>query len=310
MARPPRIEYPGAFYHVIVRGNQRQDIFLDDKDRLEYLSRVASCKEKNGLILYAYVLMSNHVHLLIETPKSPISKIMQLINFTYTRAFNRRHGKVGHLFQGRYKAILCNRDEYLLALVRYIHLNPVRAKMVTMPQEYLWSSHREYVELKKGMVDTDRVLRLFSEKMSHARKLYREFVAEAVGTGRDESYYKTVDQQILGDEKFVDQVEEKFSEPARHRRKPPLRVVFEAVEEITGIGQKEIISRRRMPEIVFARGLLVSVCREVGYKLVDVQNVLKRELSSVSKIARMADSGKGRNAMKQALKLLNSRFQA
>src|SRR5208337_2606050 len=159
MARPPRLEFPGAFYHIIVRGNHRQDIFLNEQDRLEYLSRVSHYKEKTGFILYAYVLMSNHVHLLIETPKSPVSKIMQLINFTYTHYFNRKYGKVGHLFQGRYKAILCDRDEYLLGLVRYIHLNPVRANIVSLPHEHLWSSHSEYLGLKKGLADTDRVLR-------------------------------------------------------------------------------------------------------------------------------------------------------
>ena len=310
MARPPRIEFSGAFYHVIVRGNQRQDIFLDEQDRLEYLSRVAHYKEKSGFILYAYVLMSNHVHLLIETPKAPLSRIMQLINFTYTRYFNRKYGKVGHLFQGRYKAILCDRDKYLLGLVRYIHLNPVRAKIVSLPHEYLWSSHSEYIALKKGLVDTNRVLRLFSESVSQARRLYREFVDEALGAGRDESYYKTIDQQILGDEKFADEVGEKFAEPEKHRRKPPLQAVFKVVEEMTGVSREEIASRSRRSEVVFARGLMVSVCRDVGYKLVGLQDALKRELSSVSKLARVADSDKGRNAVKQSIKLLNSSFQA
>ena len=102
MARPRRIEFPGAFYHIIVRGNQRQDIFGDDRDRIEYLKRVGHYKREREFFLYAYVLMSNHVHLLMETVNTPVSKIMQLINFTYTQYFNKRYGKVGHLFQGRY----------------------------------------------------------------------------------------------------------------------------------------------------------------------------------------------------------------
>jgi len=310
MARPPRLEFPGAFYHIIVRGNHRQDIFLDEQDRLEYLSRVSHYKGKTGFILYSYVLMSNHVHLLIETPKSPVSKIMQLINFTYTRYFNRQHGKVGHLFQGRYKAILCDRDEYLLALVRYIHLNPVRANIVSLPDEHLWSSHSEYLGLKKGLADTDRVLRLFSENVPQARLLYKGFIDEAVGAGRDESYYKTIDQQILGNEKFADEVGEKLAEPVKHRRKPSLQTVFKVVEEMTGVSREAITSRSRKSEVVFARSLLVGVCREVGYKLVDLSEALKRELSSVSKLARMQDSDKRRNAVNQSIKLLNSRFQA
>jgi len=110
MAREPRVEFEGAFYHVIARGNQRQDIFRDDKDRAIYLERLEHYRKRYDFKLYAYVLMSNHVHLLIETQKIPLSKIMQGIQFTYTQYYNRRHRTVGHLFQGRYKAILCDRE--------------------------------------------------------------------------------------------------------------------------------------------------------------------------------------------------------
>jgi REP element-mobilizing transposase RayT len=136
MPRLPRIEFTGAFYHIIVRGNNKQSIFLDDQDRYKYLGLLERYKKQHGFIIYAYTLMNNHVHLLIETLRTPISKIMQVINFTYTSYFNRKHKKVGHLFQGRYKSYLCDRDTYLLALVRYIHLNPVRAKLAKNPQEY------------------------------------------------------------------------------------------------------------------------------------------------------------------------------
>ncbi|TAN41333.1 MAG: hypothetical protein EPN22_15575 [Nitrospirae bacterium] len=310
MARPQRIEYDGAFYHVIVRGNQRQDIFVDEQDRLEYLSRVTHYKEKNDFILYAYVLMTNHVHLLVETRKVPISKIMQLINFTYTQYFNRKYGKVGHLFQGRYKAILCDRDEYLLGLVRYIHLNPVRAKLVNSPQEYRWSSHREYLGMIKGATNPDRVLRLFSERVAQAKRLYKEFVDEATGVGRDESYYATVEQQILGDEKFADEVGQKVADTDKRRIRPSLEAVFKAVEAITKVKQEAIVSRSRKSDVVFARGLIASVSREVGYKLVDLRDILKRDLSSVSKLARISESDRGRTAVKQSIKLLDSHFQA
>ena len=119
MARKPRVEFKGAFYHVIVRGNQRQKIFRDDRDRLTYLDRVEHYRQRYGFRIYAYVLMANHVHLLLQTGKTPLSKILQGIQFTYTQYYNRRHRTVGHLFQGRYKAILCDRDAYLLELVRY-----------------------------------------------------------------------------------------------------------------------------------------------------------------------------------------------
>ena len=119
MARKPRVEFVGAFYHVIVRGNQRQNIFRDDKDRVFYLERIEHYRQRYSFSVYTYVLMSNHVHLLVETQRVMLSKIMQGIQFSYTQQYNRRHRTVGHLFQGRYKAILCDRDAYLLELVRY-----------------------------------------------------------------------------------------------------------------------------------------------------------------------------------------------
>jgi REP element-mobilizing transposase RayT len=159
MARKPRVEFEGAFYHVIVRGNQRRQIFRDDEDRRAYLERLEHYRQRTDFTVYAYVLMSNHVHLLLETKKVPLSRIMQGIQFTYTQRYNRRHRTVGHLFQGRYKAILCDRDAYLVELVRYIHFNPVRPRdrRKAIPSErrgelerYRWSSHRAYVGTAKG----------------------------------------------------------------------------------------------------------------------------------------------------------------
>ena len=129
MARKPRVQFPSAFYHVIARGNQRQDIFLSDEDYKNYLGFAAHYHERYDFTLYAYVLMTNHLHMLIEIGKTNLSKIMQVLQFRYSRYFNDKYGKVGHLFQGRYKAILCQKDAYLLELVRYLHLNPVRARI-------------------------------------------------------------------------------------------------------------------------------------------------------------------------------------
>jgi REP element-mobilizing transposase RayT len=145
MARKPRVEFDGALYHVIVRGNQQQAIFQDNKDRATYLERLEHYRKRYGFVLYAYVLMSNHVHLLVETHQTALSKIMQGLQSSYTQYYNRRHRKIGHLFQGRYKAILCDRDAYLLELVRYLHLNPARLRQKISPWRYPWSSHRAYL---------------------------------------------------------------------------------------------------------------------------------------------------------------------
>src|SRR2546426_753981 len=176
MARKPRVEFDGALYHVIVRGNHRRDIFRDETDRVTYLERIEHYRERYHCIVYAYVLMSNHVHLLIETGTVGLSKIMQGIQFSYTQRYNRRHGAVGHLFQGRYKAILCDRDAYLLELVRYIHLNPVRMKHPQDPWKYPWSSHRAYVgEDKRVKVQANAVLKHFASSLSAARSGYLGF---------------------------------------------------------------------------------------------------------------------------------------
>jgi putative transposase len=142
MARKPRLEFESGLYHVIVRGNERQKVFREEEDFLKYLAFLGDYKDRYGFRLYAYVLMEMHVHLLLERGHVPLSKILQGINQRFTMYFNWRHGTVGYLSQGRYKAILCDRDAYLFSLVKYLHCNPVRAGMVQQPGEYRWSSHR------------------------------------------------------------------------------------------------------------------------------------------------------------------------
>ncbi|MBW1802015.1 MAG: transposase [Deltaproteobacteria bacterium] len=147
MARKPRIQYPGAFYHVIARGNGEQKIFRDSQDYERYLNFLMEYKVRFGFLLYAYALMPTHIHLLLEMNKTPLSKLMQVLQFRYTRNFNIKYKKWGHLFQGRYKAILCDKDSYFLELSAYIHLNPVRGGLVKKPHQYPWSSYRFYVRI-------------------------------------------------------------------------------------------------------------------------------------------------------------------
>lgn len=208
MARRPRVYYPGAFYHVIARGNRRQRIFEQEADFKIYLSYLSEYKNKYSFFLYAYALMRNHVHLLVEVQEVSLSKIMQVLQFRYTRYFNRRYGQVGHLFQGRYKAILCDRDAYLLELVRYIHLNPVRVGLVKLPEEYLWTSHLSYVG-KRGddIVDSKFVLSQFGKNRRDALRGYRKFILDGLDMGHQEKYYKVKDQRFLGEDKFVEKVE-------------------------------------------------------------------------------------------------------
>ena len=142
MARPLRIEYPGALYHVTSRGNARENIFLSDADRYAFLDILANTITKYNWLCHAFCLLDNHYHAIIETPDPNLSLGMRQLNGVYTQAFNRRHLRVGHVFQGRYKAILLERESYLLELCRYVVLNPVRAGMVSRPDQWKWSSYK------------------------------------------------------------------------------------------------------------------------------------------------------------------------
>lgn len=265
MARKPRVEFEGAFYHVIARGNQRQDIFRDDKDRATYLERLEHYRKRYDFKLYAYVLMANHVHMLIETQRTPLSKIMQGIQFTYTQYYNRRHRTVGHLFQGRYKAILCDRDSYLLELVRYIHLNPARLHRPEDPWKYPWSSQRAYLGEKVPVeVDTKLVLGQFGRAFGPARRAYRKFMEEGIGQGHDDKYYEVVDQRFLGDEDFIEKVDKRVQDGEVEVQGPKVSFgrLLEAVAKEYGVGTGELIGPGRQRQWVRARAMLVYLARE------------------------------------------------
>ena len=204
MARPLRIEYEGAFYHVTARGNERAKIFFSKKDCERFKEYIAAAKNKFGLILHAYVLMTNHYHLIVETPQKNLSRIMHFINGSYTTYLNVKRKRTGHLFQGRYKAILVDIDNYLLELSRYVHLNPVRAKMAQKPEEYFHSSYRSYMTGKpESIVSVDTVLGMLAEKRSEAAGRYRNFVESAIGEELASPLQKVYGGVILGSKQFV-----------------------------------------------------------------------------------------------------------
>ncbi len=206
MARPLRLEFPGALYHVTARGDRREPIVEDNADRALFLDYLGKEVSQQGWWLYAYCLMDNHYHLLIETPEPNLVRGMRRLNGVYTQAFNRRHGRVGHVFQGRYKAILVDKDNYLLELCRYVVLNPVRARMVKVPGRYPWSSYLATAgesSAPDGLA-TERVLALFGKRASTAQAIYRKFVAEGMQAGSP--WEKLRGQIYLGDERFLAQL--------------------------------------------------------------------------------------------------------
>lgn len=210
MGRPLRIEYPGAFYHVTSRGNEQKDVFKSQKDREKFLSYLESATERYSAVIHAYCLLSNHYHILLETPAGNLSQIMRHINGAYTIYFNIKRKRAGHLFQGRFKAILIEADEYATELSRYIHLNPVRAGIVALPEEYQWSSYRNYIGQGKTLewLKTDFILGYFGKSDTEAKKKYRAFVEDLIGNEYESPLQGTVGSSILGSAGFVGEITE------------------------------------------------------------------------------------------------------
>ena len=211
MARPLRIEYPGAYYHVTTRGNEQKDIFKSQKDRERFLFYLESAVVRYGAVIHAYCLMSNHYHLLLETPAGNLSQIMRHINGAYTTYFNVKRKRAGHLLQGRYKAILVEADDYAAELSRYIHLNPVRAGMVARPEEHVWSSYRSYIGQSKApaWLKTDFILGYFGGDDSEGWNGYRTFAEEQLVGDYASPLEGVVASTVLGSPEFVAEVSER-----------------------------------------------------------------------------------------------------
>ena len=204
MARPLRIEYEGAFYHVTSRGNERKKIFYANSDYEKFKTYLKDAQDKYGYLLHCYVLMSNHYHLLIETPKANMSKVMHFINGSYTNYINRRRGRSGHLFQGRYKAILIERDRYLLELSRYMHLNPVRAGFVKRPEDYPYSSYGAFIRVGgRDLVFCDVIWEMISRGERGASRKYRDFVEGGMRKSPGSPLKDIYGGAILGSKRFI-----------------------------------------------------------------------------------------------------------
>lgn len=209
--RPPRIEYPGAFYHITARGNERKDIFKSKRDRETFLSYLESATERYNGVIHVYCLMNNRYHLLLETPQANLSQIMRHINGTYTTCFNKKRRRSGHFFQGRYKAILVEADEYAKELSRYVHLNPVRAQAAQRPEDYEWSSYAGYIGRKRSpaFLASGFILDYFGKKTAQVQRGYREFVQAGL-KGREDPLSEVVGSIILGSDGFVQAIRERF----------------------------------------------------------------------------------------------------
>ncbi len=290
MARKPRIEFPNALYHIFARGNRRLRIFLKPEDYQEYLKLLFQYKNRDGFQLYAYALMSNHLHLLIETGPIALSKTMQGLQQSYTQYFNREYRQVGHLFQGRYKAILCQKDTYLLELIRYIHLNPIRANVAKNLTEYPWTSHGNYIRTdNRRLIDTDFVLQIFDNDKKKARTYYHEYIRDGLKI-EDELFVKgTIDTRILGEEDFVQSILKKGNseigaeDEQDKTNKIGLNAILKTICKYKNIPLAMIKTKTKIREIVFTRRLFCYLTRAYfGYSLKEIGAFLRLDITTVS----------------------------
>ena len=276
---------------MITRGNNRRRIFDSPADYQKFLSLLAVQKVKLPFFLYAYCLMTNHIHLLIERRADAVGRIMHRVLTGYSQYYNRRYQRVGHLLQGRHRAILCQSDRYLAELVRYIHLNPVRAKIVDRPEEYEYSGHPAYLGLEPaGIVDVDPVLRHFGAKKSVAQEAYRQFVAAGMKAGHQDEFYMADGGRILGTQEFVDATIHRIGEPGRTARSQSggntdfnAEALIRAVEKICRVGRAEFCGSGKSMAAVTAKEMFALIGCQEGATLKLLSDITGMSSGTVSR---------------------------
>jgi len=336
MPRRSRIDACRALHHIIVRGIDRKTIFKSDADRDNFLERLKNILTYSDTSCFAWALIPNHFHLLLRTGRVPLSTVMKRLLTGHAMYFNRKHNRVGHLFQNRYKSILCQEDAYMLELVRYIHLNPLRAKIIPdlkFLDKYTYSGHAAIMGKKKNnWQDTDYVLKLFNPKLSLARGRYREYVKKGISVGkrpdliggglvrsaggwdalkglRKIKAYMKGDERILGDSDFVetvlkacqDEFDRKYLLKAKGHN---FDTVVDRVAKVLGMNRSEVLSSGRQPHKVKARSLLCFwASRKLGISMVQLSKRLKISPPTVSQSATRGE----KIAKENNLKLLDNK---
>lgn len=277
MSRPLRLEFSGALYHVTSRGNARQDIYTNDADRQEFLKILTKVIARYNWLCHGYCLMTNHYHLLIETIDPNLSLGMRQLNGLYTQSFNRSHSRVGHVFQGRYKSILIEKDAHLLELCRYIVLNPVAAGLVANPEQWQWSSYcaTALPGQNDAVVSPDWVLAQFSQDVKQARQQFRQFVADRLPS---ETPWGQLKGSFLGGEKFLTE----------------MQVLLEEKAEVKEIPRQQRYAGRPALAAIFSHNkdkkerdrCICQACLAYGYTLKEVADYLSIHYTTVSKVVK------------------------
>jgi putative transposase len=315
MPRKSRIDAPGALHHIIVRGIERRKLFADDTDRNNLLDRIGVILTETNTSCYAWALIPNHFHLLLRTGKVPIATVMRRLLTGHAGYFNKRHRRSGHLIQNRYKSILCQEDTYLLELVRYIHLNPLRAGLIKefdRLRKYPYSGHSTLMgKVKRDWQDIEWVLRLFDKRQRVARRRYEEFVEKGISMGRRKDLtggglirsmggwaavklmrkskmFEKSDERILGDGDFVEQVLSEANEQMERKnilksKGYNLKMIADRVSTVMELEASEIWKAGKSRRRVAARSLMCFwAVRELGISMTELSRRLDLSLTGVS----------------------------
>jgi REP-associated tyrosine transposase len=292
MPRSARLDIPNLLQHVMVRGIERRDIFFDDDDRRDLLQRLKALLEKMEVECLAWSLMTNHFHLLLRPTRTPLAGFMRRLLTGYAVTFNLRHNRSGHLFQNRYKSLVCDEDAYLLELVRYIHLNPLRAGLVQdleALERFPWSGHA--VLLGKTSLEgqaTDGVLGYFGKKITTARRNYRAFITDGVPQGKrhdlvggGKSLAPGADSRVVGDEAFVERLRSETALQERLLAHKPIDAIIAAMAEKHEVSLRAVMSRSRLPRVLDARAAVCHIAVEEGHSGAEIARRLGMTRSGV-----------------------------
>lgn len=284
MARLKRYHLPGSFYHVMLRGNDGQDIFISKTDRYALCFLMQEGVERFGHRIHAFCFMNNHIHLLIQVAEIPLSTIMHNLTFRYSQKINRKNNKIGHLFQGRFKSILIDECAYFKRLLRYIHLNPIRANIVKTPERYRWSSHNAYLGIDHiTWLTTDYGLSKFERTVAEARILYSNYISKIESNEElAELRNNFKDGQVLGKDDFLNEIRK--INCIKIDNNIPLKSIFEAVCSLLEIEEDIILSSSKSQKASYARGMISSIAKKEKVAIEKIANLMGRDGSTFSSL--------------------------
>lgn len=287
MGRQLRYHIPGAFYHVMFRGNNGRDLFFNDNERQKMCSLIEEGIQKFDHRIHAFCLMSNHVHLLIQIGNIPLATIMHNLTSRYCRYLNWQHGTTGYVLQERYKPILLQEAGYFSRLLRYIHMNPVNACLVQKPEAYRWSGHRAYLEEGEFIwLTTHYGLKKFADTLTEARLRYQNYLLKQ-DPEEDLKLLKDAldNDQVLGDDNFKESLLASL-EKERPTQRIPQQTIIKAASEFYGIGEEILLSKKRSDRLIPIRGAMMTLARKQDVLLEEMIHFFRRDASSISRVVR------------------------